>query len=369
MLRRTRSQNVYRISNGSPRKELAFQLFGKLAFQLRHIQPAFTQGIGQHHTRSARMGNNGKVLSFQFRQSENTPYRSQFLPGIATYDTRFTEQSLHRRIGTGDSSRMRGCRTTAALTAARFNGRNLASLLYQRRSMEQQSVRIAYTFDIKQFYLGVFFRIEMLVHILQHIFYSDLLGIAHRPYGIELQPFCNRTLQNKHRSRSGAGYQIDALRMQIGDGLTEHAMMPRIHQSDTIGSYQRSAVPIRRFQNTVFQKRALMRFLTKSGRKDNERTYPLLRSKQLYRIGTKNGGNSKDSKVRIGNILYIGIGLYALHFSLFRIHRPQFSGITAMNQILQDSPAGFMYIVGSSHHHNTGRMQQLACYHSLFILV
>ena len=105
----------------------------------------------------------------------------------------------------------------------------------------------------------------MLVHILQHIFYSDLLGIAHRPYGIKLQPFCNRTLQNKHRSRSGAGYQIDALRMQIGDGLTEHAMMPRIHQSDTIGAYQRSAVPIRRFQNTVFQKRALMRFLTKSG--------------------------------------------------------------------------------------------------------
>ena len=315
------------------------------------------------------MGDNGKILPFQLRQRENTPYRSQLLTGVATHDTCFTEQSLHRRIGTGDSSRMRGCRTAATLTASRLNSRNLTSFSYQRRSMEQQSVRVAYTFYIKQFYPGIVFSIEMLVHILQHIFHSNLFGIAHRPYGIELQAFSYCALQNKHRSGPGTGNQINTLRVQIGNRLAEHAMMPRIHQPDTIRTYQRSAVLIHCFQNTVFQQRPFMRFLSETCRENDERTYLLFRSKQFYRIRTKRCRYGKYCQVRIRNILYISIRCNALYFCFFRIDGTQFSGITAINQISQNSSTGFMYIVGSSHHHNTGRTQQLVCYHSLFILV
>ncbi len=63
MLRRSGSQNIYRVSDRSARKELTFQLFGKLTFQFRHIQSALAQRISQHHSRTAGMGNNGEILS------------------------------------------------------------------------------------------------------------------------------------------------------------------------------------------------------------------------------------------------------------------------------------------------------------------
>ena len=98
----------------------------------------------------------------------------------------------------------------------------------------------------------------------------NLLGIAHRPHRIELQPLGNRTFQYKYRSCPGTGYQIDTLRMQVRYRLAEHTVMPRVHQPDAIGTYQGSSVLIYRFQNTVFQKRTLMCLLSKSGRKNDD---------------------------------------------------------------------------------------------------
>lgn len=60
--------------------------------------------------------------------------------------------------------------------------------------MEQQAVGVADALDIEQLYLGVRFGVELLVHVLQHIFHADLFGIAHRPYGVELQALGHGTL-------------------------------------------------------------------------------------------------------------------------------------------------------------------------------
>ena len=69
------------------------------------------------------------------------------------------------------------------------------------------------------------------------------------------------------------------------------------------------------------------------------------------------GRYGKDGKVRIGNVLHIRKGSNTLHFSLFRIHGTKLTGISAAKQIFQDSPSGFVYIVGCPHYHNTGRVK------------
>ena len=209
----------------------------------------------------------------------------------------------------------------------------------------------------------------MLVHILQHVFHPNLLGIAHRPHRIELQPLGNRAFQYKYRSCPGTGYQIDTLRMQVRYRLAEHTVMPRVHQPDAVGTYQGSAVLIYRFQNTVFQKRTLMCLLSKSGRKNDERPHLLFGSQYLHCIRAHHCRYGKDRQVRIRNIFYIGISGNSLHLRLFGIDGTQFSRISTTNQISQDSTSRFMYIIGCPHHHNTGRMQQLVCYHNLFCQV
>ena len=59
----------------------------------------------------------------------------------------------------------------------------------------------------------------------------------------------------------------------------------------------------------------------------------------------------------LGNVLHIRKGSNTLHFSLFRIHGTKLTGISAAKQIFQDSPSGFVYIVGCPHYHNTGRVK------------
>ena len=153
MFRRARGEDVDGVAHRRAGKQLAFQLLGKRALQLGHVQPALAQGIGQHHARSARMGDDGEVLPFQFGQGENATHRRQLLARIATHDARLAEQRLHCRIAAGDGTRMRTCRTASALAAARLDGGNPAPLLYQRRGMEQQPVGVADAFYVKQFYL------------------------------------------------------------------------------------------------------------------------------------------------------------------------------------------------------------------------
>ncbi len=69
------SQYINRIAHRSTRKEFAFQFFGRGAFEFRHIQSAFTQRIGQHHTGASGMGNDSKVLPFEFGERKDATHR------------------------------------------------------------------------------------------------------------------------------------------------------------------------------------------------------------------------------------------------------------------------------------------------------
>ena len=77
--------------------------------------------------------------------------------------------------------------------------------------MEQQFVGIGDVLDIEQFHLRVVLGIEMLVHILQHVFDADLLTIADTPHAVELQSLDDGTLQDKHGCSTRATDEIGAL--------------------------------------------------------------------------------------------------------------------------------------------------------------
>ena len=77
--------------------------------------------------------------------------------------------------------------------------------------MEQQLVGVGDVLDIEQFYFGVVLGIEMLVHILQHVFDADLLAVADTPHTVELQSLDDGTLQDKHGCSTRATDEIGAL--------------------------------------------------------------------------------------------------------------------------------------------------------------
>ena len=77
MIGSSRSQDINRISYSRTGKEFSFQFIYNRAFQFRDIQSAFTQSIGQHHSRASGMSNNSEVLPFQFRQGKDTSHCRQ----------------------------------------------------------------------------------------------------------------------------------------------------------------------------------------------------------------------------------------------------------------------------------------------------
>ena len=107
MLGCTRGEDVDGVGHRRAGEEQALQFFGFRTFDFGHIQSTLRQGIGQHHTRTAGMGNNGKVLAGQRRQGEDTAYGGQLLTREAAHDTRLAEQSLNSRVAAGNGSCMR----------------------------------------------------------------------------------------------------------------------------------------------------------------------------------------------------------------------------------------------------------------------
>ena len=107
---------------------------------------------------------------------------------------------------------------------------NLSARAYGRTDSEYFQYRVVSDENL--------FRIEVLIHKLQYIFYPDLLGISHRPNRIKLQTFCHSTFENKYRRSTGAGNQVHPFGVQIRNRLAEYTMMPCIHQSDAIRTNQ-----------------------------------------------------------------------------------------------------------------------------------
>ena len=192
---------------------------------------------------------------------------------------------------------------------------------------------------------------------MQHVFHTYLLGVAHRPYGVELQAFGNGTLQDEDRRGSRTGNQVHALRVQLRDGLAEDAVVPGVHKADAVGTYQRGIVPVHRFQNAVFQHSPLVRLLAEAGREDDEGFHPLFGGKHLHGIGTKCCGNGKYGKVGVGDVPHIGKGGNALHLCFLRVHGTKSSGISAVYQVSENGSSGLVYVVRRSHHHDAFRVK------------
>ena len=196
---RARGQDVDGISYGRTGQQLSFQLVDDGAFQFGNVEAAFAQGIGQHHAGASGMGDNGKVTPFQFGQGEDAAHGGQLLTREAAHDTCLAEQGFDGRVAAGYGTRMRRGGAASAFAAAGLDGGNAAALLDERRGVEQQAVGVADVFDVEQFDVRVGGRVEVLVHVLQHVFHADLLGVAHRPYGVELQAFGDGAFQNEDR--------------------------------------------------------------------------------------------------------------------------------------------------------------------------
>ena len=92
--------------------------------------------------------------------------------------------------------------------------------------MEKELVRVGYILDVEQFDMGIAFRVEGLVHVLQHLFHIYLLGISYAPYGIERQTFAHSRLKDEDGSGSRAGDEIDAVGAQLRYRLGKDSVIP-----------------------------------------------------------------------------------------------------------------------------------------------
>ena len=88
------------------------------------------------------MGDNGTILPFHLLQGKDAGYSRQFFSAEATHNTRLTEESLHRRVRTGDGSCMRRSSPFPRLGRTRLDGCNPTSLPDQGSCMMEQLVRL-----------------------------------------------------------------------------------------------------------------------------------------------------------------------------------------------------------------------------------
>ena len=157
--------------------------------------------------------------------------------------------------------------------------------------------------------------------------------------------------------------------MQLGDGLAEDTVVPRVHVADAVGADERGAVAVDGLQNAVLEQRPLVRFLAKAGGKDDEGAHVLFGRQRLYRVGAQLSRNGQYGQVCIGNILHISIGADALYFLFFGVNGAQLTCVAAADEVLQDGPSGLVYIVGRTDHDNARGVQQFGYNHSLYIYI
>ena len=137
---------------------------------------------------------------------------------------------------------MRGCRPAATLRRTSLDGCDATAFLDEAAGMKEQLVRIGDILDIQEFDLGIGLRIEVLVHILQHILNANLFAIADAPHTVELQTLDNGTLQDEHRRRTRAADEVNSLRVQIRDGEREHTMVVAVQQTNAVRTDQGSPI-------------------------------------------------------------------------------------------------------------------------------
>ena len=195
----------------------------------------------------------------------------------------------------------------------------------------------------------------MVVHILQHILYTDLLAVAYAPYGIELQAFRHRRLQDEHRCSTAARDEVSPLRTERRYGLCKHRMVVTVHQTDTVGADEGGTILLAQIQYALFQLSSSRGLFTKSCRDDDERTHVLVACKQFHIVRTERRRHDEDGQDGGRQVSSIMQRRDSLHLRLLGVHHPQFSLIAAIDQVAYNGSTRFVYIVGATDDHNAPR--------------
>ena len=218
--------------------------------------------------------------------------------------------------------------------------------------MLQQAVGFRNVLDIEQLDLGVVLGVKVLVHVFEHVLDADLLAVANRPDGVELQTLAHGRVDDEHGSGSRAADEVGALGIQGGDGLREHAVVVIGEQTDTVRADEGCAIFLAGVQDVLLEQGSFVGFLAEAGTDDNERTNTFVLGQVVNIVGAVLGCNDQDGQVGIGQVLHIVVGLDALHHILLGIEDMKFAFETALLEVAHDSATGLLLVVAAANDDN-----------------
>ena len=105
----------------------------------------------------------------------------------------------------------------------------------------------------------------MLVHIFQHGLDANLLAVAHAPHRVEGQALGDGAFEDEHGRGTAAADEVDALGVELGNGLSEHRVVGACEQADAVGAYEGAAVLLAAVQNLLLQQSALVGLFAEAG--------------------------------------------------------------------------------------------------------
>ena len=187
--------------------------------------------------------------------------------------------------------------------------------------------------------------IEILVHILQHVFDTYLLAVADAPHAVEGKSLRHSRLKDEHCRGSRTADEVDTFGVERGDGFGEDAVMPGVHQSDTVRAYEGGTILLAGVENFLLQGSTSLCLFAETSRYNNERAHVLLCSKQLHIVGTPLGSHDEDGQVGGRNLLGIMEHLDALHLVFLGINNTQRAFIAAVQNVAHDSSSGLVRVV------------------------
>ena len=243
---------------------------------------------------------------------------------------------------------MTGSSTTATLARTCLDGCDATSLADQATGIIEQLVWVGDILDIEQFHHRIGLRIEVIVHILQHVLNTNLLAIANAPYRVEFQPFSNCTLKNEYCRRATAADKVCTLRIKVRNGQGEDTVMVAVQQSDAVGSDEGCLILFTGVEDALLEFSSRLRLLTETCGDDDKRPDAFFCTEVVDIVRTILRRHHENGKVCLGDVLHIVESLDALDGVLLRVDYTQVSLVVPVEKITYDGPSGLVDVVGAA---------------------
>ena len=133
-------------------------------------------------------------------------------------------------------------------------------------------------------------------------------------------------------------------------------MVPACQQTDTVRSYQGTAIFVTGFYNLLFQQGTLVRFLTETSRDNDKCTHLLFLCQEFHVLRTETCCHHQDGKICCRQLLHIMENLDTLNLILLRIHHTQDTLISSIQDISDYRTARLMNIIRTTDNNNTFRL-------------